>query len=194
VRSAGRDGSAPAIAEKLRAAEEELARLEAQVRAPVADVELLVPRLAEEIERSVRELPKTLAAGNVDLARQELKGYLGSIRVVAEPTRMLLYSERGFVEAAVMRTGGTMEGINGSGGAIRRLCRGALGLTVTSIVRQPALQANQAAGGQLRPVTVTKCLPQSGHLASPTSRSPDTTSPDTEDAGCLAQGLSPIGA
>jgi hypothetical protein len=93
-------------------------RLEAQVRRPTADVEQLIPRLAEEIQLAMETLPKTLAAGNVDLARQELKGYLGSIRVVAEPTRMLLYSERGFVEAAVMRAGGTMEGIVGSGGAI----------------------------------------------------------------------------
>ena len=79
----------------------------AQAKAPVADIERLIPRLVEEIERAVRELPKTVAAGNVNLARHELKGYLGSIRVVAEPTRMLLYSERGFVEAAVMRAGGT---------------------------------------------------------------------------------------
>jgi hypothetical protein len=93
---------------KLREAVEELARLVAQAKAPIADVERLIPQLAEEIERAVRQLPITLAAGNVDLARHELKGYLGSIRV-AEPTRMLLYSERGFVEAAVMRAGGTME-------------------------------------------------------------------------------------
>jgi hypothetical protein len=31
---------------------------------------------------------------------------------------MLLYRERGFVEAAVMRAGGTMESIVGSGGRI----------------------------------------------------------------------------
>jgi hypothetical protein len=67
----------------------------------------------------VQELPKTLAAGNIDLARRELKGYLGSIRVVAEPTRMLLYSERGFVEAALMRAAGGMASIVGSGGGLR---------------------------------------------------------------------------
>jgi hypothetical protein len=66
----------------------------------------------------MQELPKTLAAGNVELARQELKGYLGSIRVVAEPKRMLLYSETGFVEAALKRAVGGMASIVGSGGRI----------------------------------------------------------------------------
>jgi len=47
----------------------------------------------------VRELPKTLAAGNGGLARQELKGLLGTIRVVAKPIEMLLFAETGFVEA-----------------------------------------------------------------------------------------------
>lgn len=108
--------ASPVIAERLRSAEEELARIDAQASRPTADVERLIPRFAEEIQRAVEALPKTLAAGNVDLARQELKGYLGSIRVVAEPTRMLLYSERSFVEAAIMRASGTMEGIVGSGG------------------------------------------------------------------------------
>jgi site-specific DNA recombinase len=112
--------SSPAIAAKLRAAEEELERLQSQASpAPAADIERLIPRLAEEIERAVLELPKTLAAGNLDLARQELKGYLGSIRVVAEPARMLLYSERNLAEAVIARmAGGNMASINGSGGRI----------------------------------------------------------------------------
>jgi hypothetical protein len=80
-----------------------------EVLATLALVGPDLAHIAEEIERAVRELPKTLAAGNIDLAGQELKGYHGSIRIVAEPTRMLLYSERGFVEAAVMRAVGTME-------------------------------------------------------------------------------------
>ena len=65
-------------------------------------------------------MPETLAAGNVDLARQPLKGYLGSVRVVAEPTRMLLYSERNAVEAMLARAagGGNMASINGSGGVL----------------------------------------------------------------------------
>jgi len=58
---------------------------------------------------------RRLAAGNVDLARLEPKGYLGSIRVVADPTQMLLYSERGFVEAALMRAAGNIASIVGSG-------------------------------------------------------------------------------
>ncbi|HUN74387.1 MAG TPA: recombinase family protein [Steroidobacteraceae bacterium] len=111
--------ASPSIAAKLREAEEELASLEAQASAQRhADIELLIPQLAEELERAVRELPKTLAAGNVDLARQELKGYLGSIRVVAEPTRMRLYSERNAVEVALKRAVGGMASINGSGGRI----------------------------------------------------------------------------
>jgi hypothetical protein len=110
--------ASPAIAEKLRSAEEELARLEAQANRPTVDIERLIPRLTEEIGRAVEALPKTLAAGNVELARQELKGFLGSIGVVAEPTRMLLYSERGFVEAALMRAAGGMASIVGGGGAL----------------------------------------------------------------------------
>jgi hypothetical protein len=83
--------------------------------APIADIEQLIPMFTEEIERAVETLPKTLAAGNVELARQELKGFLGTIRVVAAPMRMLLYSERGFVEAALMRAAGGMASIVGSG-------------------------------------------------------------------------------
>jgi hypothetical protein len=101
--------ASPSIAARLREAEEELSRLETQSStAPAADIERLIPRLAEEIERAVRELPKTLTAGNVDLARQELKGLAGSIRVVAEPTEMLLYAETGFVQAALKRAAGGM--------------------------------------------------------------------------------------
>lgn len=112
--------SSPAIAGKLRAAEEELAVLEAQPTRTLADVEQLIPRLTDEIRADLEALPRTLAAGNVDLARQELKGYLGSVRVVAEPTRMLLYSERNAVEAVLARAagGGNMASINGSGGRI----------------------------------------------------------------------------
>lgn len=67
--SGGRARSSPALAAKLREAEDELACLEAQASTPpAADIERLIPRLAEEIEKAVRELPKTLAAGNVDLA------------------------------------------------------------------------------------------------------------------------------
>jgi site-specific DNA recombinase len=117
--AAGALRSSPALAEKLRAAEEELAHLDSQAVRPVADIERLIPKLAEEIVLAMEALPQTLAEGNVDLARQELKGHLGSIRVVAEPTRMLLYSERGLVEAAIMRAaGGSMKGIDGSGGRI----------------------------------------------------------------------------
>jgi lauroyl/myristoyl acyltransferase len=83
--------ASPSIAAKLRESEDELARLHAQANEPpTADIERLVPRLAEEIERAVRELPKTVAAGNVGLARQELNELVGSIRVVAKPTEMLL--------------------------------------------------------------------------------------------------------
>ena len=110
--------ASPSIAAKLRDAEDELARLEAQASAPIADVEVLIPRLAEEIERAARELPKTLATGNVDRARQELKALLGTIRVVAKPTEMLLFSETGFVEAALKRAAGGMASIVGSGGRL----------------------------------------------------------------------------
>jgi hypothetical protein len=112
--------ASPSIAAKLRETEEELARLQAQAESapPTADIERLIPRLGEEVERAVRELAKTLAAGNVDLARQELRGLVGRIRVVAKPTQMLLYSETGFVEAALKRAVGNMASINGSGGRI----------------------------------------------------------------------------
>jgi hypothetical protein len=34
----------------------------------------LIPHLESEMRRAVEELPKRLASGDVDLARQELKG------------------------------------------------------------------------------------------------------------------------
>jgi hypothetical protein len=47
-------------------------------------------------------------AAGCDRARQALRGFLGSIKVVAEPTPMLLYSEPGF-EAGVTREPGMAE-------------------------------------------------------------------------------------
>jgi hypothetical protein len=45
--------------------------------------------------------------------------HLGSIRVVAEPERMLLYSECNLAEAVIARVaGGNMASINGSGGVL----------------------------------------------------------------------------
>ena len=52
----------------------------------------------------------------MDLACQELKGLLGTIRVAAKPTEMLLYRETGFVEAALKRAAGGMASIVGSAG------------------------------------------------------------------------------
>ena len=44
---------------------------------------------------------------------------MGWVRVVAEPTRMLLYSERNAAEAVIARAaGGNMATINGSGGVL----------------------------------------------------------------------------
>jgi hypothetical protein len=43
--------------------------------------------------------------------------HLGSIRVVGEPARMLLYSERNLAEAVIARVaGGNMASTNASGG------------------------------------------------------------------------------
>jgi hypothetical protein len=112
--------SSPAISEKLGAAEEQLARLEAQPVRQIADVERLILRLSEEIRSAIEALPKALAAGNVDLAREELRGHLGSVRAVAEPERMFLYSVRNLAEAVIARVaGGNMASINGRGGALR---------------------------------------------------------------------------
>lgn len=44
---------------------------------------------------------------------------MGWVRVVAEPTRMLLYSERNAAETVIARAaGGNMATINGSGGPL----------------------------------------------------------------------------
>jgi hypothetical protein len=110
--------ASPMIAEKLRLAEEDLARLAAQAKVPIAHVEQLIPRLVEEIERAMVELPRTLAAGNIDLARQELRATSAPSVSWPSPRGCLLYSERSFVEAVVMRARGTMESIVGSGGRI----------------------------------------------------------------------------
>lgn len=67
-------------------------------------------------------LPVLKEQGRVGQARQELKGYLGSVRVVAEPTRFQLFSERNAAEALIARAAnGNMASINGSGGSLRTL-------------------------------------------------------------------------
>jgi site-specific DNA recombinase len=110
--------ASPAIAARLTAAEEELERLQAERKTPAANVELLIPQLAGEIERAVRELPATYYEGDVYRAREELKGLVGTIKVVAEPAEMRLFAETGFVQAALKRAAGKMASIVGSGGAL----------------------------------------------------------------------------
>jgi hypothetical protein len=108
--AAGALRSSPAIAERLHAAETELAQLRAAAAAPTLNVEELLPRLADRCRQLRLSLERTLASADVAKARAELQTLIGPISVVATPETWRLESRRGSSEAILLAASGTYAG------------------------------------------------------------------------------------
>lgn len=110
----------PALAARLAAAEAEVLELEAAktaVAAPVADVSMLLADLPKRARRSVKDLERTLASGDIPRSRQEIRDKVGIVTVEATAEEIRLFSEQGHVAAALLRVGNSAS-LFGSGGRI----------------------------------------------------------------------------
>jgi site-specific DNA recombinase len=111
----------PALATRLASAEAEASELEAAqvaVKAPAADVTLLLAELPGRARQAVKNLERTLAAGDVTGARQEIRDKVGIVTVDATTREIRLFSERGHIAAALLRVGIAHASLFGSGGRI----------------------------------------------------------------------------
>ncbi len=99
--------ASPAIAERLAAAEAELARLSAPRPAPVP-VSAIMPRLADRCRRLVEQLES--APLDVERARYAIENLLGGpIIVETTETQIRFANEKGRIEAAFLRAAGLSE-------------------------------------------------------------------------------------
>jgi site-specific DNA recombinase len=116
--------ASPALAARLASAEAELEGLESVARAeaaPKVDVTQLLADLPARARRAVERLEKTLAAGDVTRARQEIRNHVGVVTMEADEREIRLYSEQGHIAAAMLRAVGHQANhasLFGSGGRI----------------------------------------------------------------------------
>ncbi len=114
--------ASPTLAAKLAAAEDELAKLEsvqAMRAAGPSNVERILADLRTRAVRSVDQLERTLAAGDVPKAREVIRSNVGTVTVEADTAEIRLFSDLGAVAAAVARNAGGLRTRNfGSGGRI----------------------------------------------------------------------------
>jgi hypothetical protein len=83
----------------------------------VVNVEQLLAGLPSHIARSLDRLEETLASGDIARSREELRAQMGAVSVEADARGIRLYSERGAVEATLLRAVGAHTRNCGSGGA-----------------------------------------------------------------------------
>lgn len=86
--ASGAFATSPAIAERLKSTEAELAQLRVVQRAPV-------PRLEEHYRAKVKRLEATLASGDIPKARTGLLEAVGEIQVVTTPTEVRFIARGG---------------------------------------------------------------------------------------------------
>lgn len=96
--------SSPALAKRLQDTEAALTRLKAQPTAPT--IEQLLPQLAERCRVAVDNLPRTLAQ-DPNRARLEISEHVGMIRVRVTKDEIVLESQKGHTEAAILSATGT---------------------------------------------------------------------------------------
>ena len=99
--------SSPALAERLQAAEQELAKLKAMPsQPPRGSVQQIMPRIVDQYRELVDDLAESLASVNIDRARAEIRKLVGNIQVNATPEEIRLEASEGAVEAALLRAAG----------------------------------------------------------------------------------------
>jgi hypothetical protein len=118
--AAGLLKSSPALAERLDAAESELARLSAVQTGHASDetIATVVTGLEARFERLIRDLDRALIDRHGERGRQELRSLLGEFKVEADAREIRFYNEQGRHEAALLRAVGADARNYGSGGAI----------------------------------------------------------------------------
>ena len=124
--STGALRASPTLAARLAAAEAELERLQAEqaahTKTRVADVTRLVADLPKRAARAVEQLERTLASGDITLARQEIRQHVGAVTVEADELEIRLYGEHGVATTLLRAVGGDSHAsIVGSGGPLRAL-------------------------------------------------------------------------
>ena len=99
--------SSPALAERLQAAERELAKLKATSSQPqMGSVQKMMPRIVDQYRELVDDLAESLASVNIDRARAEMRKLVGDIQVNATPDEIRLEAREGAVEATLLRAAG----------------------------------------------------------------------------------------
>lgn len=99
-------GSA-ALADRLTRAEAERARLQAAPKPPkAANVERLLPEVADRYHALVTRLEMSLAETDVDVARAELRSLFGSIRVIGAEREVRLEADLGAVQVSLLQAAG----------------------------------------------------------------------------------------
>lgn len=96
-----------ALGQRLQAAERELEALKgASVHSPQAEIERLIPRLADRWRQFVASFEKRIRPEDVLAFRQEIARHVGPIRVRATADEVLLETQEGHAEVAFMRAAG----------------------------------------------------------------------------------------
>jgi site-specific DNA recombinase len=99
--------ASPALANRLAAAESELAGLQnAATTVPAFDVEAITPRLVDRYRAAVASLPATLERVDIERARHELKRLIGVVQVEADDQEIRFRTQDGAVETAMRRLAG----------------------------------------------------------------------------------------
>jgi hypothetical protein len=110
-----------ALGSRLKAAEDELERLErdqATETTQAIDVERVIPGLPALFGRLADDLERTLASGDIPRSRHEIKRNVGMVTVEADEREIRLLSDQGHVSAALLRSSGNNAIKIGSGGRI----------------------------------------------------------------------------
>jgi site-specific DNA recombinase len=109
--ASGALAASPAIAERLKVTEAELAHLRERDRSttPLSTIEAIVPRLEEHYVAKVKGLEATLASGDIAKARTELLDVIGEIDVMATAEEVKFMSRKGAAEYAIARVAGLQQ-------------------------------------------------------------------------------------
>lgn len=129
--------ASPALAERLRTAEGQLAHLRAaqERQAPEVKIEKVVTGLEDRFTRLIGDFDRALIDRHGERGRQELRGLLGRFKVEADDREIRFYNEQGRVEAALLKCIGADARNCGSGGLLWQLCA-----TLPRRIRRPKVR------------------------------------------------------
>lgn len=107
VQAIGGGLNSPALSARLAAAESELARLQATAPPrPRVDVAKLVPRVADDYRRAMRQLAETIHETDPARGRAVLRQLVGEVRVIVDEREIRLISRHAGIEKALQKASG----------------------------------------------------------------------------------------